>query len=139
VALIIRYGFLRTSAVRPLQRKNWVIIHPDRDGGTYIRYLDSQNSLEPDKHPPGLSCVVEILSEGNTEKEMVRKLHEYFLAGVQLVWYIDPRARTGRACTAEHEWTEIRADAVLSSGKVLPGFELPLAALFARVAGPQSS
>lgn len=34
---------------------------------------------------------IEVLSAGNTEGEMRRKLHDYFTAGVRLVWYIDPR------------------------------------------------
>jgi Uma2 family endonuclease len=43
---------------------------------------------------------IEVLSKGNTKKEMDRKLHDYFSAGVKLVWYIDPkknrRVRTRR-------------------------------------------
>ena len=78
---------------------------------------------------------VEIISEGNTEAEMDRKLREYFQAGVQLVWYIEPKTRTARAYTAVGEWTEIGPDGSLLGGEVLPGFELPLARLFARVAG----
>jgi Uma2 family endonuclease len=39
---------------------------------------------------------VEVLSAGNTETEMTRKLYEYFNAGVRLVWYIEPKARAIR-------------------------------------------
>jgi len=80
---------------------------------------------------------VEIISEGNTEAEMNRKLREYFQAGVQMVWYIEPKTRTARAYTADSQWTEIGADGSLLGGAVLPGFELPLARLFARVEGPK--
>jgi Uma2 family endonuclease len=61
-------------------------------------------------------------------------LRDYFQAGVQLVWYIEPRTRTARAFTAASAWTEIGPDGSLLGGEVLPGFELPLARLFARVA-----
>src|SRR5258708_1197455 len=44
---------------------------------------------------------VEILSPGNTKREMDRKLREYFQAGVRLVWYVDPRKRIAHAYTAE--------------------------------------
>ena len=44
--------------------------------------------------------VVEVLSKGNTRKEMARKLREYFKAGVRLVWYVDPGKRTVRVYTA---------------------------------------
>ena len=66
-----------------------------------------------------------------------RKLREYFQAGVRLVWYIKPKTRTARVYTAEHEWTEIGPNDSLSGGTVLPGFELPLAQLFARIEGPR--
>ncbi len=80
---------------------------------------------------------VEILSEGNTEAEMNRKLREYFQAGVQMVWYIEPKTRTARTYTTVNEWTEIDSDGSLLGGEVLPDFELPLAQLLARVERPQ--
>ncbi len=76
---------------------------------------------------------VEIISEGNTVAEMNRKLRDYFQAGVRLVWYIDPKTRTARSYTAVRKWTDIGSDGSLLGGEVLPGFELPLARLFARV------
>jgi Uma2 family endonuclease len=78
----------------------------------------------------------EIISEGNTDDEMDRKLRDYFLAGVRLVWYIEPKSRTARAYTAVGECTEIGPDDSLRGLEVLPGFELPLAQLFACVDGP---
>jgi len=74
---------------------------------------------------------VEILSEGNSEDEMDRKLRDYFQAGVRLVWYIEPKSRTARAYTAVQDWTEVGPNDSLQGGEVLPGFELPLAQLFA--------
>ena len=68
---------------------------------------------------------------------MKRKLRDYFKAGVRLVWYIEPKTRTARAYTAEQVWTEIGPDGSLLGGEVLPGFDLPLAQLFARVEGPR--
>ena len=79
---------------------------------------------------------MEILSEGNTEAEMNRKLRDYFQAGVRVVWYIEPKTRAARVYTTASEWTEIGQDGSLLGGEVLPGFELPLARLLARVEGP---
>ena len=81
---------------------------------------------------------VEIISEGNTEAEMNRKLRDYFQAGVQMVWYIEPKTRTARAYTTASQWTEIGSGGVLLGGEVLPGFELPLAQLLARVEWPRA-
>lgn len=75
---------------------------------------------------------VEILSEGNTPEEMDQKLDEYFAAGVQLVWYIDPRERRATAYTAVDQFVELGVDDALEGGSVLPGFSLPLRTLFDR-------
>lgn len=42
------------------------------------------------------SLAVEVLSASNTKAEMTRKLRDYFEAGVELVWYVDPSDRTVR-------------------------------------------
>jgi len=75
---------------------------------------------------------VEILSEGNTEAEMQRKLREYVEAGVRQVWYIDPASRSARSYTAVDRVEELTREQVLSGGDVLSGFELSLAELFSR-------
>jgi len=86
---------------------------------------------------------IEILSKGNTAKEMDEKLVDYFAAGVRLVWYIDPETRTARAFTSVDDVQLIREGQALDGGAVLPGFVLPLRDLFAEpladpnAAGPQ--
>ncbi len=88
--------------------------------------------------PVAPDLAIEILSPGNTQEEMSRKLRDYFAAGVRLVWYIDPGTRIARAYTAEDQVLQFGATGVLAAGEVLPGFELPLGRLFAmldRVAG----
>jgi Uma2 family endonuclease len=79
------------------------------------------------------NLAIEILSPGNTREEMARKLRDYFAAGVELVWYIDPQARNAWAYTAPEQGREIQETESLSAGSVLPGFELPLARLFAKL------
>jgi Uma2 family endonuclease len=77
---------------------------------------------------------VEVLSEGNTKAEMDQKLKEYFFAGVLLVWFVDPEKRTVTVYTAPDQSVQLGEDDTLDGGDVLPGFALPLARLFARVA-----
>ena len=62
---------------------------------------------------------------------LTEKLREYFAIGVRLVWVIDPRARrvyAYRALTDVREFTEANQ---LPGDNVLPGFEVPVATLFA--------
>lgn len=75
---------------------------------------------------------VEILSEANTEKEMERKLQEYFQAGVRLVWLIDPKERTARVYTGPQKHRLLHDDQALEAGKLLPGFKLPLRKLLGK-------
>jgi Uma2 family endonuclease len=76
--------------------------------------------------------VVEVLSKGNTPREMARKLDEYFRAGVRLVWYVDPAKRTVRVYTAREEPTLLRENQTLDGGDVLPGFSLKIREWFRR-------
>lgn len=108
---------------------------------SFIRWERLPGRHSPKAKPPiyaiAPDLAVEILSKGNTKAEMKRKLRDYFQAGVRLVWYIEPKTRTARAYTAVREWTEIGPNDSLTGGEVLPGFQLQLAQLFARVEGPR--
>jgi len=75
---------------------------------------------------------VEVLSEGNTRREMDRKLREYFEAGVKAVWLIDPRSRSAEVFASPADHIRIEEDGVIDGGSVLPGFELSLRELFSR-------
>jgi Uma2 family endonuclease len=72
---------------------------------------------------------VEVISPGNTAREMEQKLQEYLAAGVRLVWYVLPEPREVRTYTAERH-DVLTLDQELSGGDVLPGFALPLRQLF---------
>jgi Uma2 family endonuclease len=92
----------------------------------------------PDKPVPDISpeLAVEVLSEGNTPAEMERKLKEYFLSEVEVVWFIDPRKRTVRVYTSPDDVTELGEGDTLDGREVLPGFSVPVARLFADLGGP---
>lgn len=80
---------------------------------------------------------VEVLSENNTRGEMERKLKEYFLAGTQLAWIVDPIQRAVDVHTAPDQFVRLKEGDVLDGGTLLPGFRLPLERLFARVEEPK--
>jgi Uma2 family endonuclease len=84
----------------------------------------------PDLAP---DLAVEVLSEGNTQEEMERKLKDYFFAGTRLVWLVDPEKRVVDVYTAPDQSVRRREEQSLDGGDVLPGFTLPLKQLFARV------
>ena len=83
----------------------------------------------PDLAP---DLAVEVLSEGNTEAEMERKLQEYFSAGARVVWYVEPEPRTVRVYTSPSDVRLLGEAETLDGGTVLPGFQLKIRELFDR-------
>lgn len=73
---------------------------------------------------------VEVLSESNTDKEMARKLREYFTAGCIYVWLIDPDRRTLAVYTSPDSFVLLHESDVIAGGEALDGFTLPLSELF---------
>ena len=81
--------------------------------------------------PPNLA--VEVLSKSNTDREMSRKLEDYFEAGVELVWFVDAVTRTIRVFTSPERFTTVKGAQTLSGGTVLPGFRVKVAEIFAKL------
>lgn len=75
---------------------------------------------------------VEVLSKGNTLREMKAKREEYFKGGTRLVWEINPKKQSARVYTSPTRFQEIGPNGALDGGDVLPGFVLHLKRLFAR-------
>jgi Uma2 family endonuclease len=74
---------------------------------------------------------VEVLSPSNTAGEINRKLGDYFGHGTSAVWIVDPEHRTVTVYAPPAAPRLLREDETLDGGEVLPGFETPVAALFA--------
>jgi Uma2 family endonuclease len=87
--------------------------------------------------PLAPDLAVEIISEGNTKKEMDEKLRNYFAAGTRLVWYVYPKLRQVEVFTSPDAKRVVNHDQILDGGEVLPGLEIELRELFAEL--PQES
>lgn len=90
----------------------------------------------PEEPIPDLvpDLAIEVLSKGNTKGEMRQKLKEYFLAGVTIVWLVDPVKRIVTTHTAPDVATTCTEADTLDGGSVLPGLALPVKRIFARLA-----
>jgi Uma2 family endonuclease len=77
------------------------------------------------------NLAVEVLSRGNTVEEMQTKRMDYFLAGVELMWVVDPRSRTVEVWTSQNSSVTLKDSQFLTGGSVLPGFRLKVKQLFA--------
>jgi Uma2 family endonuclease len=79
------------------------------------------------------NLAVEVLSRSNTRGEMRVKRQDYFTAGVELVWEINPDARTVAVYTSATDVTTLTETDTLDGGSVLPGFTLSVQNLFAEL------
>jgi Uma2 family endonuclease len=79
------------------------------------------------------NLVIEIISDSNTISELRVKRSEYFAAGAELVWEIDPNQREVRAYTQDDQGILLPPEGNLDGSSIVPGFVLPLSELFAEI------
>ena len=112
--------------------------HPPGDRGTALlpdvsfiskarmtkRALASYVPLMPD-------LAVEVVSPSQSLAQVRRKAETYLRHGSQMVWLIDPQARSAEVWRRGTERREVIAgDGELSGNDILPGFRLPLRKIF---------
>lgn len=85
--------------------------------------------------------VVEVLSPGNTPREMAIKLREYAKAGVKLVWYVDPERKEVDVYPKGNPRRKktVGVGGAIDGGAVLPGLSLPVAKIFEKRAPARKS
>jgi Uma2 family endonuclease len=81
----------------------------------------------------GCDLAVEVISPSNTQREMERKLRDYFAAGVTAVWLVYPKTREVAVYSSATEFVTLGGDAALEGGAVLPGFSVPVSQIFAEL------
>lgn len=80
-------------------------------------------------HAPDLA--VEVLSPGNTKREIAEKINEYFAAGARMVWVVNPKLRTVTVHRSLSDVSILTESDTLHGGDVMPGFQLGIAEIFA--------
>lgn len=100
----------------------------------FIAYENIPDDADPHTSVPDWvpTLAVEIISKGNRKGEMTRKLHDYFDAGVKLVWYVDPRKRTVQVYHSPTTFKTLTDADELDGESVLPGFRLSIRDWFDR-------
>ena len=73
---------------------------------------------------------VEVLSPDDRPGELSARMRDYFAAGTRCVWVVDPDARTVRVHAPDGTTRTLAPHDDLDGDPVLPGFRLPIAALF---------
>lgn len=79
------------------------------------------------------ALAIEVFSPGNTVQEMERKRREFFAAGSELFWIVDPERHEIAVYTDPDNCRVLRSGDTLDGGTVLPGFSLQVTNLFAAI------
>ena len=105
---------------------------PDVAYVSWDRIPDRRMPSEPiPQLAPNLT--VEVLSQSNTPKEMDKKRREYFKAGVEVVWIVDPVSRSVDVYTSPGKCVTRHEADTLDGSAILPGFVLSLRELFSEL------
>lgn len=78
--------------------------------------------------PPDL--VVEVISPNDQAEDVLAKIDDYQLAGIPLIWVVNPRNRTIRPYLLSGAGPALHVGDTLEGNEVLPGFSCPVAAVF---------
>ncbi len=109
-----------------------------RDPDT-VRALDvafvSQGRLSLDEIPDGFielvpDLVVEVVSPGDTRREVREKVENWLRAGARLVWVIYPITRTATVYHSLDDVTNLTENDTLDGEDVVPGFACRLGEVF---------
>jgi Uma2 family endonuclease len=73
---------------------------------------------------------VEVVSPHDTAEEVEAKVLDYLEAGTRMVWIVRPRTRTVTVYRSLREVQVLRPGDTLEGGEVLPGFAIPVEAIF---------
>lgn len=142
-------GFEAGALIRDFARPRGLGEVFNSDTG-YLFELDPDTVLAPDAsfiradRLPPLSAwdgyltvapdlVVEVLSPSDRRSRVAWKIEQYLAAGVRLVWFVDPRRRTVTVYAPNRDPALYGEGDELDGADVLPGFRLPVAALFRRL------
>ncbi|MFN3334340.1 MAG: Uma2 family endonuclease [Caldilinea sp.] len=106
--------------------------NPDTVRGMDIAFISRQRLpiLAPGFLEIAPELVVEIVSPSDRWDSIRKKITEYFDAGVDRVWIVEPSQHKVLVFRAPTQLTELGEGDILRGEGVLDGFELPLSELF---------
>jgi Uma2 family endonuclease len=114
-----------------LSRRPDTVRAPDASFVREGRIPDDRNLT--DYFPGAPDLAVEVLSPSNGASTMAHKIIQYFAAGTQLVWVVNPKAKLVVVHAPDREPVTLHEGDALDGEDVIPGFHYKIAQLFARM------
>jgi len=85
--------------------------------------------------PNAPDLAVEVMSPGDTAREVDEKVQDWLAAGCQVVWVVSPRRKTVDVYLAAGGIETLSVDQTLDGGALLPGFQCAVSEIFGEMAG----
>lgn len=114
----------RIDAARNLQRR------PDVSFVSHVKWPVQRRVPDVPVWNMVPDLAIEVVSPSNTAAPVQEKIHEYFSVGVVAVWVVYPRQKQVYVYTSLTRIQALQLGDELDGGDLVPGFRLPLAALF---------
>jgi Uma2 family endonuclease len=125
----MQLGWVMTSEagyrLNPVRPNN--VRKPDVSFVRFGRLPDEEPADAYDNLAPDLA--VEIISPGDTVRELDEKIEEYLAAGVHEVWVINPEMRPAKIFRPDGTMLRLRENDEFDGGQIIPGFCCRLAEL----------
>ena len=95
----------------------------------------ARERLQAGELPPGYlemvpDLAVEVVSPGDSPREVREKIADWMRAGVRLLWAIDPATRSVTIYRSPEEFSVLSEEDTLDGGQVIPGFSTDIRDLF---------
>lgn len=129
------YAFVREHRLgRVFGETGYVLAsNPDTVRGPDVSFVSTDRLTSLPRRGPYLvgapDLAVEVVSPGNTKKEVAGKVSEYLAAGGRAVWVIEPRRERVTVHRPGSVPVTLGSDEALEGGEALPGFHLPVSEL----------
>lgn len=82
-------------------------------------------------YPGAPDLAVEVLSPDDRASDVNDKVQQWLGAGCQAVWVVDPKTRSVTVYRGAKQADVLHLSDTLTGGEILPGFALPVEAIFA--------
>jgi Uma2 family endonuclease len=110
--------------------------NPDTVLGPDVAFVSNER-IPPTGIPVGYwigapDLAVEVISPGNSGREIEEKINEYLGAGVRAVWIVYPKRRTVVIYRSDAQAQTLAEEDTLDGQDVVPGFQYSVARMFTR-------
>ena len=107
--------------------------NPDNLVAPDVAFVRRDRLPPPDQRSGALELApdiaVEVISPWDRQSRVTRQVLRYLAAGTELVWVVDPEARTVTVYERDRTARVLSEDNILDGGSVIPGFQMKVSEL----------